>query len=113
MPTRKRIVEADVPRDLRCHAQAETPSPHLAEGHGSTAAIRPILHAVLATADLLDRARQIAVPLERVHRQIEVRVKNEHGLRSGHWRSGRGTTRPPKTPFRARSTSQASARRSG
>src|SRR5215208_319675 len=98
MPTRKRVVEADMPRDLRGHAQAETPSPHLGEGHGSTAAIRPIGHAMLAMADLLDGARQIAVPLERIHGQIEVRVKDEHGFKSGHWRSGRGTTRPPKTP---------------
>src|SRR5205085_12165540 len=33
----------------------------------------------LARADLVDRPREVPVPLEGVHREIEVRVNNEHG----------------------------------
>ena len=92
VPSGQRVVRRDVPGDQRRDAQPDAAAAHLRKRHRAAAAIRLVGPRPLARADLVDRPRQIAVPLERVHREVEVRVDNQHG---------QPTTRPSSsTPAR-------------
>src|SRR4051812_13340995 len=79
MPAWQRIVGRDVSCDERCDAHADTAAAHFRQRHGTLAAIRLVALVPLTRTDLFDRAREVPIPLERVHREIEVSVNNEHG----------------------------------
>ena len=74
MPAGQRVAALGIAGDLRCDAQADVATAHLRQGDGAAAAILLVGLAGFAPADLVERARHVAVPLERVHREIEVGV---------------------------------------
>ena len=86
MPAGKRVRWADIAGDLGGDAQADPATAHFGETYKAAAAIRLVRHVSLARPDLRERPGQIAIPLEGIHGQVEVRVENESGLR-GVWHS--------------------------
>ena len=67
-----------VPRDLGRDAQPDAAAPHLRKRHEAPAAVRKIGQVRLTLADLVDRPREVAIPFEGVHGEVEVRVDNQH-----------------------------------
>jgi len=70
-------------RDLGRDAQPDPAAPHLRQTDRALAPIRFVGHSIFALADFVDGPRQIAVPFQRVHREIKVRVENEHKRSNG------------------------------
>ena len=70
VPSWERAAWRDVAGNLRRHAQADAAAPHLGKGHRSVAAIGLVGESSLARANLVDGTSEIAIPLDRVHRQI-------------------------------------------
>ncbi len=64
--------------NLRSDAQADVSAPHLRERYGALASIGPVGLPVFAGPDGVDVLRQIPVPLDGVHRQIQMRVDYQH-----------------------------------
>ena len=77
MPAGDRAPPLHMARDHRRHAHPHAPAPHLAERDGPVSAIGPVRHAPLGLPDLGNGPSQVAVPLERVHREVQVRVEDE------------------------------------
>src|SRR5947209_7751891 len=80
VPSGQRIIWRHVPGDLRGDAQPDAAATHFLERHRSAAAIGFVRQTAFALANLVDRPREIAVPLERVHRQIQVRVEDQQAI---------------------------------
>ena len=74
VPARQRIAVGDVAGDLRRNAQADLAPPHLSKSADALAAIELVGLADLAAANLVQRPRQIAVPLQGVHGEIEMTI---------------------------------------
>ena len=80
VPARQRIAWLDVARDLRGHAEADAAAPHLRQANGSLAAVWFVVQPLFALADFAHRPSQVAVPFQRIHRQVEMSVENEHNF---------------------------------
>ena len=63
--------------DQRRHTEGEATPPHIGKGDG---ALRPSFAggALFLGANTIGREQEIAVQLQRVHRQVEMGVNNEH-----------------------------------
>ena len=75
-------------RDLCRHAEPDAAPPHLGERHRPAPAIGLVGEMLLPRANLLDGPREIAVPFERVHGQVEMGVEDQHAgalLAIGRW----------------------------
>src|SRR5205814_10238272 len=59
-------------------AQSDAAATHFRQRHRPTSAIRLVGHCLLARADLFDRPREVAVPFDRVHREVQVQIDDEH-----------------------------------
>ena len=75
MPARQWVGAVHVTGDLGAHAQPDPAAPHLGERHGAASTIGPILQVGFTRADFVERPREVAVPLERVHGQIKMTVE--------------------------------------
>ena len=80
VPAGQWIVALGVAGDLRADAKANIAAAHLRQTNGTLGAIRFIGLPGLTFANLGERSRQVAVPLEGIHRQVEVDIKNERGI---------------------------------
>ena len=80
VPTGQRVVALGVAGDLRPNTKADVSATHLRQADCALAAVRFVGLAGLAFANFYEWPRQVAVPLERVHRQVEVDVKNKWGF---------------------------------
>ena len=87
MPALERMRRLHVTRDLRRHDEADPAAPQFGQADRAPAAILLVGLAVFSRADFGQGPRQIAVPLQRVHRQVEMGVEDEHesegALRNG------------------------------
>ena len=73
--------------DLGGDAEADAGAAHLREGNGGAAAIGFVAEVGFALAEVLEGPREVAVPLDGVHGEVEVGVEEEHGRRIGQrWR---------------------------
>ena len=103
MPPRQRIVGRHKPADLRGNDEAESPPTQLRERHRRISPVglvgpppRP-----LPGIDLPHGQAEIAIPFERVHREIEMGIDGEHvqrprrGGRKSLWGHGASGTRNP------------------
>lgn len=63
--------------DLGGYAEADAAATHLWQADGVVAAIGEILHADFTTADVDEGLAGITIPLECVHREVEVGVEDE------------------------------------
>ena len=79
MPARQRIIGRHVPRNLRGNHQTDISLPQLGQRDGRFRPVGFIGHTGFAGAEVADRLPQIAVPLQCVHTQVQVRVDDEHG----------------------------------
>src|SRR5436309_3309259 len=70
VPPKERISRFDVAGDLRRHAKPDVAAAHLRKRDRAITAILLVREAALPFTNLSDRPTQIAVPFERVHRQI-------------------------------------------
>ena len=70
-------------RDQRRDTKTNSAPAHFRQSNCSPAPIRFVGHPLFAQADFVDGARQIAVPLQRVHGEVEVGVKDEHKTSNG------------------------------
>ena len=80
VPTGQRVVALGVAGDLRPNTKADVSATHLRQADCALAAVRFVGLAGLAFANFYEWPRQVAVPLERVHRQVEVDVKSKWGF---------------------------------
>ena len=80
VPAGQPVAALHVARDLRRDDHADASAAQLVERHRAAPAVGPVGHAGLALADLVDGPRQVAVPLDGVHGQVEMGVEN-HALR--------------------------------
>ena len=58
--------------------QADPAPPHLRETNGAIPAIGFIGEAVFTRANLVDGSSEVAIPFQCIHRQIQVRIENQH-----------------------------------
>src|SRR6266404_4930415 len=72
MPSRQRIARLDVASDLRCDTETDAAAPHFRKRDGSLGSVLLVRQSFLALTNLGSGPREIAVPFQRVHRQIEV-----------------------------------------
>lgn len=63
--------------DLSCDAEANAAATHLWQAYSVVAAIREVFHADLTTAYVDQGLAGITIPLESVHREVEVSVEDE------------------------------------
>ena len=78
MPALERMRRLHVTRDLRRHDEADPAAPQFGQADRAPAAILLVGLAVFSRADFGQGPRQIAVPLQRVHREVKVGVEDEH-----------------------------------
>src|SRR5690348_8503951 len=78
MPTRKRIVRRHITGDLGGYHQPDVSPPQLGQGYRSLAPVGLIGQALLPLADVGDRQGKIAIPFQRIHREVQVSVDGEH-----------------------------------
>jgi hypothetical protein len=79
MPSRQGVTGFHVARDLGRHTQSDPATPHFGKANRALATIGLVRQAAFALANLFEGLHQVAVPFQRVHREIEVRVEQEHG----------------------------------
>ena len=82
VPAGQRVVRRDVPRDLGRDAQANASPAHLRKRHRAAPRSGLSVMRVLARADVVDGTREVPIPFERVHRQIEMGVQDQHRLQA-------------------------------
>jgi hypothetical protein len=68
-----------VAANLRRHHQPEVAPAKLRQADRAAAAILLVGLAVFALADFLDGPREVAVPFQSVHGEVEMGVEEEHG----------------------------------
>src|SRR6185503_897975 len=78
VPSRQSVLGLHIAGDLGRHTEADPATPHFRERDRSFAAIDLVGETGFALADFVDGPREIAVPFQRIHRQVEVGIKNEH-----------------------------------
>ena len=66
--------------DLSCHAETNAAPAHFWKANGAAAAIRFVAQVFFAISNFCKRPCVIAIPLDCVHGQVEVGVKDEPGL---------------------------------
>ena len=66
------------PGDQCGDTQADSSSTHFGEANSAFASVRLVGHPLFTLANFLNGPRQITVPLQRVHREVEVGVEDEH-----------------------------------
>ena len=86
MPAGQRVAALGVAGNLRGDTQSDLATAHLRQADGTPAAVLLVGSAGFSISNFAERTRQIAVPLKRVHREIEVGVNNKgdtvgHGMR--------------------------------
>src|SRR5689334_17870767 len=79
MPAGQGIAALHVAGNLRGHADADSAPAHFGKAYRATPAIRLVDEVFLALMDFIEWPGKVAVPLQRVHGQVEMSVKNEHG----------------------------------
>lgn len=78
MPALELAARRDIPRDLRGDAQPDAAAPHLRERHRALTAVGLIGESRFAATNFFDGASEIAIPFDRVHRQVEVCIHYQH-----------------------------------
>ena len=78
MPTGQRVSGFYVTRNLRRHTNTHLTTAHFRQTDRPVPAIRFIVLTFFPRANFCNGPRQIAVPLQRVHTQIKVGIKNKH-----------------------------------
>src|SRR5215471_14934051 len=78
IPAWKRVVFGNVAGDLGRDTEADFAAAHLAERANTAAAVFFVGLAAFAASDFGEWPRQIAIPLQGVHRQIEMAVNKQH-----------------------------------
>jgi hypothetical protein len=63
--------------ELGGDAEADAAAAEFGEGNGAAAAVGFVAEVGFALTDLGERAREVAVPLEGVHREVEVGVEDQ------------------------------------
>ena len=77
LPARELAEAGGIASDLGGDAEADAATTHLWQADGVVAAIGEILHADFTTADVDEGLAGITIPLECVHREVEVGVEDE------------------------------------
>ena len=80
IPTLKIIARLDVTGDLGGDTDANPPTPHIRQRHGTLSAIRFIGLALFPVTNFSNRPCQIPVPLHGVHGEIQMCIQNPHDL---------------------------------
>jgi hypothetical protein len=78
VPSWQRVAALHVARDLRRHHDADPAAAELVERHRAAPAVGPVGHPALACPDLVDGPREVAIPFDGIHRQIEMRINHQH-----------------------------------
>ncbi|MGC3971532.1 MAG: hypothetical protein QM775_30570 [Pirellulales bacterium] len=79
VPTRQRIAGPDVATNLRRDAKPDLAATHIRQRHGAARSIDPIGPAGFATPNVGHRLREVAIPFQSIHAQVEVSVEDQHG----------------------------------
>ena len=80
MPAGEFVRRFDVTGDLRGDAKADLAPAHFGKTYRPAAAVGSVDEVFFAFADFLNGPPQVAVPFEGVHREIEMRVEDQHSV---------------------------------
>ena len=78
MPARQVARRFHVARNLRRHTNADAPRAHLGKTYSAIAAVLFVGLPRFPFANFIERSRDVAIPLQRVHAEVEMGVENKH-----------------------------------
>src|SRR5689334_712101 len=82
MPPGSAILRLYITRNLSRNANSDLAFAHLRKIHDAIPAIRFVVVMFIPFSNFVDGAAKIAVPLQGVHREVQMRIKNKHCLTS-------------------------------
>ena len=94
MPTRQRVAALGISSNLSSDAETDFAPAHLRQTDCTSAAILFVGLTKLSVANFVERPRQITVPLEGVHREVEVSVKDKRIFIGHCFRSAKQQSKP-------------------